>query len=251
MTYRYAFLLEYDGGCFSGWQSQHDHPVSVQKALELALCEVTQESVSVYGSGRTDAGVHGCGQVAHSDFTRPMTFGRLHKGTNYYLKSSGLQVLDVRQVDDRFHARFSAVSRIYRYVILPRPNKSTLWNHRAWWVSRTIDLERLHKASQMLVGSKDFSNFRNAACQAKNPVRTLDRVTIEEHDGFLWLTFQAQSFLYRQVRMMTGAMVRFATHTIQHEDMMHYFDPQSRLKPLAAPAHGLYLKNILYPYSVF
>ena len=251
MTYRYAFLLEYDGECFSGWQSQHMHPISVQRALECALAEVTQEAVSVYGAGRTDAGVHACGQVAHSDFSRIMPCKRLHQGTNYYLKSYGLQVLAVRPVDASFHARFSATGRIYRYVILPNLTKSSLWQNRAWCVSRSIDVERLREASQLLIGTRDFSNFRNVACQAKNPVRTLDRVTIEHNDGFLWVTFEAQSFLHRQVRMMTGAMVRFATRAIQRTELMGYFDTQSGSKPFSAPAHGLYLKKILYPYSVF
>ncbi|GAJ46348.1 tRNA pseudouridine synthase A [Holospora elegans E1] len=252
MSFRYALCIEYDGAYFSGWQSQNISPISVQKRLEQAFLELTQEEVSVYAAGRTDSGVHAKGQVAHVDFAKTYTKDRLFKGANYYLKNSGVQILDVKAVDNTFHARFSAKSRVYKYLLLTRFSASPLWKSRAWWVNRPIHTTLLQDAAEMLKGTQDFSNFRNSSCQASSPVRTLDQITIKDMGSFLCLRFQAKSFLHRQVRMMTGAMVHFAAQRIDVKEFLEYLSPKrSNKKPFTAPAHGLYLENIIYDDFVF
>ncbi|ETZ04738.1 tRNA pseudouridine(38-40) synthase TruA [Holospora undulata] len=252
MSVRYALHIEYDGGFFSGWQSQNVSPLSVQKTLEQVFFKLTQETVSVYAAGRTDSGVHAKGQVAHVDFAKVYTKKRIFKGGNYYLKNSGVQILDVKIVDKAFHARFSAKSRVYKYILLTRPSDSPLWKSRAWWVNRPIHMTLLQDAAEMLKGTKDFSNFRNSSCQASNPVRTLDQITIEDMGSFLCLRFQAKSFLHRQVRMMTGAMVYLAARRISTKEFSEYLSPgNDGRKPFTAPAHGLYLENIIYDDFIF
>ncbi|PPE03286.1 tRNA pseudouridine(38-40) synthase TruA [Holospora curviuscula] len=252
MKSRYALKIEYDGAFFSGWQSQTSSPLSVQRRLEQAFLALTQESVHVYAAGRTDTGVHAQGQVAHVDFSRHYTQECLHKGGNYYLNHSGVQILKVQRVSEAFHARFSAERRIYRYILLPRSSSSPLWKTRAWWIKKPLQNALLEEAAVVLTGSWDFSNFRNSACQASNPFRTLEKVVVEHVEPFIYLQFQAKSFLHRQVRMMTGAMVQFATKCITLKEFLAYLSPKdSNSKPLAAPAHGLYLEKVLYNDFVF
>ena len=247
MMVRYALQIEYDGAFFSGWQSQTASPPSVQKRIEQAFLKLTQETVQVYAAGRTDAGVHAHCQVAHVDFSKPYTEKRLHKGGNYYLNHSGANILKVKSVRETFHARFSAQRRIYRYMLLPRSTNSPLWKGRAWWIRKPLQTKALEEAAILLKGTWDFSNFRNAACQASNPIRTLDEVLIETIGPIICLQFHAKSFLHRQVRMMTGAMVQLATQCISLKEFLAYLSPkESNNKPVTAPAYGLYLENIVY-----
>ncbi|ETZ06680.1 tRNA pseudouridine synthase A [Holospora obtusa F1] len=252
MSFRYALKIEYDGKKFSGWQSQTLSPVSVQKRLEQAFLDLTQEVVHIYAAGRTDSGVHAEGQVAHVDFQRAYSIDRLCKGANYYLKNSGVQILNAQSVDKDFHARFSAKYRIYRYMLITRPHVSPLWGDRAWWVRKSVDRARLLDAAELLKGTWDFSNFRNSACQATNTLRTLDQVGVKDSDLFLCIRFYAKSFLHRQVRMMMGAMIQFATQEITLKEFLEYLSPKQFIKkPFTAPAHGLYLENIVYNDFVF
>ena len=247
MTARYAFQIEYDGAFFSGWQSQTTSPPSVQKRIEEAFLKVTQERVQVYGAGRTDSGVHAQGQVAHVDFSKPYEENRLLKGANYYLNNAEAKILNVKPVSQTFHARFSAERRIYRYILLPRSTYSPLWKGRAWWIRLPLDLQSLEEAATLLKGTWDFSNFRNSACQASNPMRTLDKVLIQPMGPIIGLQFHAKSFLHRQVRMMTGAMVQLATQCISLKEFLAYLSPkESNKKPVTAPAYGLYLEDIIY-----
>lgn len=202
---RYALTLEYDGGGFVGWQRQASG-LSVQAVLEAAAARLADGPVAVVAAGRTDAGVHASGQVAHLDLTRRLDPVRLAEALGFHLQPHPVVVLRAAEVADDFSARFSAVGRRYRYVILNRRARAALDRDRVWQVARPLDADAMRAAAQDLLGRRDFTSFRAASCQANSPVRTLDRLDVTRDGEFVVIEAAARSFLHHQVRNLVGTL---------------------------------------------
>ncbi|HZP20264.1 MAG TPA: tRNA pseudouridine(38-40) synthase TruA [Bauldia sp.] len=243
---RYKLTLEYDGTPFAGWQRQDGEP-TVQGALEAAAAAFTGETVTLYGAGRTDAGVHALGQVAHVDFTRQWPVETVRNALNFHLKPNPVAVLRAEPVAADFDARFSAVKRHYRYRILNRRGAPALDRNRVWHVPQLLDVEAMQAAAQALVGRHDFTTFRAASCQAKSPVKTLDRLDVARAGDEIVIEASARSFLQHQVRSMTGTLKRVgegAWPVGAVADALAAAD-RERCGPVAPP-DGLYLVAVDY-----
>ena len=203
---RYKLIIEYDGAPFSGWQIQDNGP-SVQGALEDAVQAICGEQVRVHGAGRTDAGVHALGQVAHCDIAKHFVPGRFRDGLNAHLRPHPIGVLSAEVVDDSFEARFSAKRRHYLYRIANRRANLALDIGRAWRLPRPLDVEAMHAAAQRLVGKHDFTTFRDSECQAKSPEKTLGQLDVIRNGDAVNILTSARSFLHSQVRSMVGSLV--------------------------------------------
>jgi tRNA pseudouridine38-40 synthase len=243
---RYRLTLEYDGGPFRGWQRQSDGG-SVQQALEDAVRGFCGEDVQVVAAGRTDAGVHARGQVAHLDLARSVTPETLRNALNHHLRPRPIAVLAAAVAPDDFHARFSAKARHYLYRIANRRAPLALDAGRAWQVPIPLDAEVMHEAAQHLIGRHDFTSFRSALCQAKSPVKTLDRLTIRRLGDRLEITALARSFLHHQVRNMVGTLklVGEGRFPVSHVAAVLAARDRAAAGP-TAPACGLYLIRVDY-----
>jgi tRNA pseudouridine38-40 synthase len=205
---RYRLTIEYDGTPFCGWQRQ-ENGFSVQQALEEAISQFAQHPVSVHAAGRTDTGVHALGQVVHVDLQRDWTPEKVAESANGTLKFAGhpVAVIDAQRVPETFDARFSALSRRYRYRIINRWANLTVDRDRAWHVKKPLDVAAMHAAAQVLVGHHDFTTFRSLHCQAKSPMKTLDVLDVEKTDHQeIVITAISRSFLHNQVRSMVGSL---------------------------------------------
>ncbi len=203
---RYRLTVEYDGGPYNGFQAQADQP-TVQGAIEAAVAAFCGESVRLHAAGRTDAGVHASGQVIHVDLAKAWSAAVVMNALNAHLRHQAVAIVSAEQVDETFHARFSACGRRYLYRILCRPGPPALERGRVWHVKTPLDADAMNAAAQMLVGRHDFTTFRDAACQAKSAIKTLDRATASRADEEIHVAFAARSFLHRQVRSMVGSLV--------------------------------------------
>ena len=202
---RYRLLIEYDGGPFVGWQMQAGGP-SVQGVITRAIAAFADEKVTVHGAGRTDAGVHALGQVAHVDLARDWRPDRVRDALNAKLRPHPVAVLAVEKAADSFHARFSAKRRHYLYRIVNRRADLALERNRAWRVPRPLDAAAMHAAAQRLIGRHDFTTFRAADCQARSPVKTLDRLDVNRQGEEVVIYASARSFLHHQVRSLVGTI---------------------------------------------
>lgn len=243
---RFKLTIEYDGGPFSGWQRLGDAP-SVQGAIEAALAGVIGTHADVVGAGRTDAGVHALGQVAHVDVVKPFEPWRLADAINAHLRPQPVAVLAAEKAADDFHARFDAVRRVYRYRIVNRRAPLTLARGQAWRVPAALDMDAMHAAAQRLLGQHDFTTFRDSQCQAKSPVKTLDRCDVALDDDGISVWCEARSFLHRQVRSMVGTLVEAGLGKMSADDVATVLAARdrSRCGPVA-PADGLYLVRVAY-----
>src|SRR5580704_15674204 len=203
---RYKLAIEYDGTSFVGWQMQDNGP-SVQGVLADAIASFAGERPGVHGAGRTDAGVHALGQVAHVDLTKDWGGDTVRDAINFHLRPQPIAVLAAEPVDDTFDARFSAIKRHYLYRISNRRADLALERGRMWRVPRRLEAETMHAAAQQLIGKHDFTTFRSTECQAASPVKTLDRLDIVRDGDTLNITASARSFLQHQVRSMVGSLV--------------------------------------------
>lgn len=252
---RYAFLIEYDGGPFCGWQRQ-DNGLSVQGMVETALARLDPSTPRVQGAGRTDAGVHATGQVAHADLSRPWTSFRLGEALNWHLKPQPVAILACSEVAADFHARFSAVGRAYEYCILERRAPPATFSGRVWPVRHALDGNAMAEAAARLVGRHDFSTFRAALCQADNPIKTLDSASVDVEPapgGRLWrFSFRARSFLHSQVRSMVGSLERVGAGAWTPDDLGAALAAADRRAcgPVAPP-DGLTLTRVTYPDDPF
>jgi tRNA pseudouridine38-40 synthase len=202
---RFCLTIEYDGRPFVGWQRQDNGP-SVQGAIEDAVFAVTGETATVTGCGRTDAGVHALGQVAHVDIARPLTPFRLGEALNARLRPNPIAIVDCCVAAPDFHARFDCVGRSYRYDIVNRRAPLTVEAGFAWHVAKPLDAAAMHDAAQLLVGRHDFTTFRSAHCQSRSPVKTLDRLDVVRDGARIHVHAAARSFLHHQVRSMVGCL---------------------------------------------
>jgi tRNA pseudouridine38-40 synthase len=245
---RYKLIIEYDGTLFAGWQRQDNVP-SVQQALEDAVFAFCAEHVTVKGAGRTDAGVHARGQVAHIDFALSWPDKVVRNATNAHLAKAGwpVAVLEAEQVNDDFDARFSALKRHYEYRIIDRRAPLALELYRAWRVPRRLDADSMHIAAQGILGLHDFTTFRAAHCQAKNPLRTLERLDVTREGNDVVIRASARSFLHNQVRSMVGSLKMVGEGRWQPQDMRAALDARDRRAcgPVAPP-EGLYLMRVDY-----
>ncbi|PWT91431.1 MAG: tRNA pseudouridine(38-40) synthase TruA [Proteobacteria bacterium] len=243
---RYKLVIEYDGTLFAGWQIQAN-AISVQGALTAAVEAFCGERTNAQGAGRTDAGVHALGQVAHIDLTKETDPETVRDALNAHLRPHPIAILSVEIAPPDFDARFSAIRRHYLYRIINRRPDLALDRYRAWRVARPLDAELMHAAAQLLVGKHDFTTFRAAECQAKSPVKTLDRLNVERSGDELQVEASARSFLHHQVRSMVGSLVLIGEGKWTPDDLARALAARDRTAcgPVAPP-EGLYLVRVDY-----
>jgi tRNA pseudouridine38-40 synthase len=243
---RYRLILEYDGTDLAGWQRQ-TNGVSVQELLEAAFKKYCQEQVTAVAAGRTDAGVHALGQVVHVDLERARDPSEIRDAVNFHLKPARIAVLDADEAPPDFHARFSATGRRYLYRIVNRRAPLVLERDRAWSVTRPLDAEAMHRAAQVLVGQHDFTSFRDTQCQAKSPVKTLDRLDVSRQGDEIAVRAEARSFLHHQVRNMVGTLRLVGEGKWSESDISAALAARDRSAAgPTAPAAGLYLVGVSY-----
>ena len=243
---RFKLTIEYDGGPFQGWQRQ-DHAPTVQGEIEAAAARLNGSPVLVYGSGRTDSGVHALAQIAHVDFDKTLRADQVRDALNFHLNKQPISILAAEEVDGEFHARFDAIERRYLFRIVDRRPRLALDRGRVWRIPVRLDADAMHDAAQVLVGKHDFTTFRDGQCQAKSPVKTLDEVQVLRAGHEIHLTFRARSFLHKQVRSFTGSLVEVGMGKWDTEDMKAALDARDRTQcgPVSSP-DGLYLVQVIY-----
>ena len=243
---RYKLTLEYDGTPFSGWQRQSELP-SVQQALEEAIFGFSGETVTTQAAGRTDAGVHALGQVAHFDLNKAWDPFRVREALNYHLRPAPVAVIAAEAVDDGFQARFSAKARHYEYRILNRRAPPVIERNHVWHVPMELDAEAMNEAAGSILGLHDFTTFRSAECQAKSPLRTLDVFSVQRVNEHILVTASARSFLHHQVRSMVGSLKLVGEAKWQPEKLRAVLDARDRSQCGAmAPSSGLYFTHVDY-----
>jgi tRNA pseudouridine38-40 synthase len=243
---RYKLTIEYDGTPFVGWQVQANG-LSVQGVLIEAIAAFAGERVSVSGAGRTDAGVHALGQVAHVDLAKEWDTDTVRDALTAHLRPHPVAVVAAERVAADFDARFSAVQRHYLYLIVNRRPDLTLERGRAWRVAKPLDARAMHAAAIRLVGKHDFSTFRDAECQAKSPIKTLDRLDVHRDGDNVSIEASARSFLHSQVRSMVGSLVAVGEGRWTGADLSAALAARDRTACAAvAPPEGLYLVRVDY-----
>ena len=244
---RFRITIEYDGTGFVGWQIQAAGK-TVQGTIETAILAFSGEHVSVRGAGRTDAGVHAAGQVAHFDLARTWDPLKLREALNHYLRAHRVAAVECAETSADFNARFSAIGRTYLYRVLNRRAPPALDRDHVWWVPIALDAAAMHDAAQALIGRHDFTTFRAAACQAASPIKTLDRLDVERVGDEIRIHAAARSFLHNQVRSMVGSLRRVGEGKWTGADLAAALAAADRSAcgPVAPPT-GLYLMHVDYP----
>ena len=237
---RYKLTIEYDGTPFCGWQKQQGQ-LTVQEVLEKAISTAVRESVDLQGSGRTDTGVHALAQVAHFDCQTEQDLYKLRESLNALVRPYPISVRAIESVSDDFHARFSAKQRSYIYKIQNTKFPPALNTNRVWWLTYPLDIERMQRAADMLIGKHDLSTFRAAGCQAKSPVKTIDEIQVEREGDFVLVYIKAKSFLYHQVRNIVGSLayVGYGKWTIDDFEKQNY-----SLEKVAIPGSRIIAENL-------
>jgi tRNA pseudouridine38-40 synthase len=243
---RWKFTIEYDGRPFAGWQRQDNGP-SVQASLEQAILKLSGEAVTVAGAGRTDAGVHALGQVAHADIEKALAPDKMRDALNAHLRPHPVSILEAEMVGEDFHARFNATARHYLYRIVNRRSPLTFDAGLVWQVQIALDADAMHEAAQRLVGLHDFTTFRAAECQAKSPVKTLDVLNIARAGEEIRVKASARSFLHHQVRSIVGTLKMVGAGKWTADDVAAALAARDRSAcgPVAPP-DGLYLVRVDY-----
>ena len=245
--YRYQILIEYVGTSYIGWQIQKKGN-SIQKTIQLALSKVLGKKIILYGSGRTDAGVHAVEQSAHFDIKNKIqNIDRTIKSLNFFLNNKMISIIKIKKKNINFHARHSAKKRIYLYIIQNRLSPSTINKDREWHIRKKLDLNLIKKGSKKLIGKHDFSTFRASNCNAKSPVRTINDIVITKSKNQIKLKFKSKSFLKNQVRSMVGCLKYVGEKKWNLKEFEKIIKKKDR-KQVAppAPACGLYLEKIIY-----
>ena len=243
---RYKLTLEYDGTPFIGWQKQKGQ-LSVQGVLEAALKTYLRKTTAVYGSGRTDTGVHALGQVAHFDTDEKLDLRKAQYSLNALMRPHPVVIRKMEEVDENFHARFSAKQRTYLYRIQNTNFPPALNAGRVWHINQKLDVKKMNEAAKLLIGKHDFSTFRTTNCQAKSLIKTLDVLTVKRQGEEVQITVSAKSFLYHQVRNFAGALVKVGLGKWSVADFEKAFKAKDRTKGAeTAPAEGLYFMKVEY-----
>ena len=245
--FRYQILIEYVGSSFIGWQVQTKGK-TIQGLIQKKISYLLNEKITLIGSGRTDTGVHAIEQSAHFDVTEKIqNLNKFFKSINYFLNKYEIAILKIKRKNMKFHARFSAKERIYKYVIFNQLSKPILQNKRGWFVIKNLELEIMKKAAKKLIGTHDFSTFRASGCSAKSPIRSIKSVKIKKTKNKIEIEFRSQSFLKQQVRSMVGCLKYIGEKKWTLKKFTNVIKLKNRnLCAPPAPAEGLFLKKVLY-----
>jgi tRNA pseudouridine38-40 synthase len=245
--HRYQILVEYEGTNFIGWQIQSKGN-SIQKVIQVKISNLLKEKIKIQGSGRTDSGVHAIEQSAHFDCkNRIINIEKFLKSINYFLNKSLISIKKIKKRSLKFHSRFSAKQRIYRYIIFNRISPPSLEKNRGWHVRKKLDLVKMRKGAKKLMGTHDYSTFRASSCNAKSPIRTIKRIKITKTKDKIQLQFISQSFLQHQVRSMVGCLKFLAEDKWKINKFEKIFKSKNRiLCAPPAPANGLFLEKVIY-----
>jgi tRNA pseudouridine38-40 synthase len=244
---RYKLVLEYDGSGLVGWQRQNNG-LSVQEILETAVTRFCGEAITVHGAGRTDAGVHALAQAAHLDLPKEWPTDVVRNALNQHVRPHAVSVLAVERVPDSFDARRSARGRVYRYRILNRRAPAAMERGRVWHVGAALDVEAMQEGAALLLGKHDFTTFRDSLCQARSPVKTLDRLAVTRAGDEIVVEARARSFLHHQVRNMVGSLKLVGAGKWRVPHIAEALAARDRRAGgPTAPAEGLYLVEVVYP----
>ncbi len=246
MAQRFKITLEYDGTPYVGWQAQENGP-SVQGAIEKAIFGFSGEKLRLQAAGRTDAGVHALGQVAHFDLEKDMSANKVMAALNAHLKGQAISIVNTEEVDKTFEARFGAIKRHYLYRILNRRGPPALMQNRVWWVPKKLNAEKMAEAATIFIGKHDFTTFRSIHCQAKSPIKTLDEFKVVQTGEEMHFYVSARSFLHHQVRSMVGSLKLVGEGKWTRADLKAALEAKDRTKVgFNAPPNGLYLTRVDY-----
>ncbi len=246
---RVKLTIEYDGSNYVGWQKQKDGK-SVQQEIESCLEKLFNQKIQTFVSGRTDAGVHAFGQVAHFDINRPkIEINKIYLALNYLLKNSKNQIVILKseQISSLFNSRFSVKKKIYLYKILNRTTPSSIFNNKVWFIPKKLNIEKMKQSSKILIGNFDFSAFRSINCQAENPKRSIKDIKILKKNHLIEIRVIGKSFLHNQVRIIIGTLVNSGLEKWDKKEIKKILSSRDRRNAgPTAPAHGLYLEKIMY-----
>ena len=245
--FRYQILIEYVGTSFRGWQIQKKGK-TIQGLIQEKISKLLKQKITLYGSGRTDTGVHAIEQSAHFDSkNRLIQTNRFLKSINHFLNKEGVTILKIRKRNNNFHARFSAKMRIYKYIIINRISGPVLDKDKGWHVMKKLDLVTMKKGAKKLIGTKDFSTFRASSCRAKSPIKTMKFVKIKSFKNKIEIEFRSQSFLQQQVRSMVGCLKYLGEKKWSLKKFENVMKSKKRvLCAPPAPSEGLYLARVIY-----
>ena len=244
---RYQILIEYVGTSYVGWQIQKKGN-SIQKTVQLALSRLLKEKIKLYGSGRTDAGVHALEQSAHFDVKNKIqNINRIVKSLNFFLNNKMISIINIKKKKNNFHARHSAKERVYLYVIQNRLSPSTVFKEREWHIRKKLDINLIKKGAKKLIGTHDFSTFRASNCSSKSPIRTINKIIVIKSKNQIKLKFKSKSFLKNQVRSMVGCLKYLGEKKWNLRKFQKIITNKNRKRVAPpAPACGLYLEKIIY-----
>jgi tRNA pseudouridine38-40 synthase len=244
----FKIIFEYDGSDYCGTQKQKDIAIkSIQETLEEAIFAFSGEKIDLQISGRTDAGVHALNQVASFFLVKDFDEKKIPLAINSHLKNEKIAVKDCFVVDNKFNARYNAKMRHYRYIIINRKARLILNKNRAWHIAKNLDFLAMKKAADFFIGEHDFSSFRDAKCQAKSPIKTIEKITLTKNEDEILIDIAAKSFLHHMVRNIVGALAFVGLEKLTSEDIKKIIELKDRKKsPPNAPAYGLYLNKIEY-----
>ncbi len=243
---RYLLTIEYDGTDYFGWQRQKQSP-SIQQAIEEACFALDGTNPTVYGAGRTDAGVHACGQRAHVDLSKDLRPDKVRDGLNHHLGAHKISVLDAQIVHADFNARFDALSRTYLYRIIDRRPKLALDKGRVWRIPQKLDADIMNHAAGLFLGQHDFTTFRDKQCQAKSPIKTIDELSVNRLGEEIHIHAKARSFLHKQIRSIAGTLAEVGMGKMLASHIEHALKARDRtMCGPVAPACGLYLMSVEY-----
>ena len=235
---RYKVVLEYDGTDLIGWQENHQGP-SVQSLLKDAIEKFCGMRPNVVGAGRTDSGVHAVAMTAHFDIDGTHSPETVMRALNFYLTAQPVSVLSCEVVSNEFNARFDCIARHYKYIVLNRGSAPVLQKNRVYWVPRKLDIDAMRSAAEKLIGNHDFTSFRASECQAKSPIKTLDRISISQHNDLIVFEISARSFLHHMVRNIVGTLIEIGLGKPYDIDKIFAARNRAAAGP-TAPASGLY-----------
>jgi tRNA pseudouridine38-40 synthase len=245
--FRYQILIEYVGTTFRGWQIQKKGK-TIQGLVQEKISKILKEKITLFGSGRTDTGVHAIEQSAHFDCkNKIIQTDKFLKSINHFLNKEGVTILKIRKRNNNFHARFSAKMRIYKYIIINRISGPVLDKDKGWHVMKKLDLVTMKKGAKKLIGTKDFSTFRASSCRAKSPIKTMKFVKIKSYKNKIEIEFRSQSFLQQQVRSMVGCLKYLGENKWSLKRFENVMKSKKRiLCAPPAPPEGLFLSRIIY-----